>query len=153
MVIRTATFGDSKAICDLYPILFAEAAKLQPMFWDVRVQSESFIQELIQKETAEIFVAQQGAVTVGFAAVTQQGTPPFPCIKPYRYAYLMDLFVLPMFRRKGIGTQLMNQVKLWARQRSLSYVELGVLEENARAIGLYERNAFKGVMRTMRCML
>ena len=70
---------------------------------------------------------------LGFALVQQQDTPPFNCIVPHKYAYLMDIVVAPEQRGKGIGKQLIHAVKSWAKSRKMEYIELCVLSQNRNA--------------------
>lgn len=65
----------------------------------------------------------------------------------------MDMIIKRSYRGKGIGTTLINEVKKWSKNRNLEYVELNVLPENINAIKLYEKQEFKNVMQTMRCVL
>ena len=44
---------------------------------------------------------------------------------------------------KGLGTEMINEVKKMARDGGITYVWLGVWEKNPGAIRFYERNGFK----------
>ncbi len=153
MLIREATKKDIPALCDIYRILFAEMASLQPDIWKEGEQNTSFLKELIRDSNAVLYIAEVEDQIAGFTLATENKRPPFPCIQPHRYAYLMDMAVLPPFRGKGIGSYLIERVKDWARSRQLDFVELGVLQNNTGAIRLYERQGFETQQYTMRCML
>ncbi|MDB9315852.1 GNAT family N-acetyltransferase [Spirulina sp. CS-785/01] len=53
--------------------------------------------------------------------------------------YLEDLFVLPEYRRQGIGTELLKAVIGLAVQRKAGRVEWSVLEWNDPAIQFYQK--------------
>lgn len=40
----------------------------------------------------------------------------------HRTAKLHDLYVLPEFRRRGVASQLIDAIKIWAKERPLRYV-------------------------------
>ena len=75
--------------------------------------------------------------------------PPYPTVAPHKFACLMDLFVAPSARRCALGRRLLDEAKHWAYARSLEYLELMVLENNADGRSFYERERFKTASQTM----
>lgn len=53
--------------------------------------------------------------------------------------YLEDLFVLPQYRRQGIGTALLTYVARLAVERGVGRLEWSVLDWNEPAISFYKR--------------
>jgi GNAT superfamily N-acetyltransferase len=53
--------------------------------------------------------------------------------------YLEDIFVLPEYRRRGIGKALLTEVARVASERQCGRLEWSVLDWNASAIAFYER--------------
>lgn len=153
MKITVAKKDDLKQLQALYQILFSDMHRLQPFYYQNGEQNPEFILSMIKGKRSDFLLAERESKLLGFALVQEVETPSFDCVLPHRYAYLMDLVVHPQFRSHGIGTLLLNAVKDWARQRRLEYVELTVLQENAGAIRLYERESFQETMKTMRFIL
>ena len=84
---------------------------------------------------AEVLLAKSDADTVGFALFfhnysTFLGRPGI---------YLEDLFVLPEWRGRGIGRELLTVLARLAVQRGCGRLEWSVLDWNAPAIGFYQR--------------
>jgi GNAT superfamily N-acetyltransferase len=52
--------------------------------------------------------------------------------------YLEDLFVLPAYRRRGIATALLQELKRIAKEQNCGRLEWSVLEWNQSAIAFYE---------------
>ncbi len=52
--------------------------------------------------------------------------------------YLEDIFVLPEYRRRGIGMALLSEVACVARDRRCGRLEWSVLDWNASAIAFYQ---------------
>lgn len=153
MKIRRAELADMDAICDLYDTLFQEMADLQPDYFQMTGQNRGFLASMIEAQDADVLLAEDDNRMAGFALIQESNTPPFGCLIQHRYAYLMDACVASEERSKGTGSLLIEAVKTWAEKRSLDYVELNVLSNNERAIGVYEREGFTEEMRTMRCKL
>jgi GNAT superfamily N-acetyltransferase len=84
---------------------------------------------------AETIVAELDNVTIGFALffhtystfLTQPGL------------HLEDIFILPEYRRQGVGKALITQVIKIANDRGCGRLEWSVLEWNQSAIEFYQR--------------
>jgi GNAT superfamily N-acetyltransferase len=57
--------------------------------------------------------------------------------------YLEDLFVIPEYRRQGVGTALLTQVAQIAHQRGCGRLEWSVLDWNENAIEFYQQMGAK----------
>lgn len=153
MEVRKATTADLPEVHRLYRLLNEDMAALQPE--DVRPadQEDAFLRQSIREEVSDILLAVEGAAIRGFALVQLRHTPPYTCIVPYTYAYLLDLVVDTPARGQGGGRLLLAAVKAWAKERGAAYVELQVYSRNTRAQRLYQREGFGEQMRTLRCGL
>lgn len=143
MEIRPAVYEDIPALLPLYRRLFCESAQLQPYNFRCADQAEDFLKQAIDGPDSTILAAVRDGEIAGFAVLFEQQTPPYNCLVPHRYAYLMDLIVQPELREIGIGSGLLDAAKDWARERKLDHLELNVLAENKTATHLYERNGFE----------
>jgi len=56
---------------------------------------------------------------------------------------LERIYVISEYQKQGIGKQLLDYVLKLAKSRKMSYVWLGVWQENLRAIRFYEQNGFQ----------
>lgn len=153
MNIELACINDLNDIKKLYEILFLDMSKLQPEYCREANQDEGFLKTIIESDKDDILIVKENHQVLGFALVQQQNTPPFNCFVPHKYAYLMDIVVAPDQRGRGIGRQLINAVKSWAKARKVEYIELGVLTQNENAIKLYESMEFVECRKTMRMIL
>ena len=154
MIIRKARLNDLEAIGRHYARLFSEMAALQPDCLTSAEQSPGFIINAINSPGYLMLTAEDdNGEVVGFAMAREQSSPPYPCLQPRRLAYLMDMSVEPKFRELGLGSAFIERIKAWALNRGLEYMELNVLEENYRALELYERLGFRSSNRTMRLKL
>ena len=94
--------------------------------------SPTAIKDAMLSNTA-FFIAKKGEKTVGYvgiSAVLDEG-------------YITNVAVSQSYRKKGIGTALLNRVFSFARDNNLSFVSLEVRESNREAISLYTAFGFK----------
>jgi GNAT superfamily N-acetyltransferase len=60
-----------------------------------------------------------------------------------RHAHIFLLYVIPMHRRKGIGSALMHCAEDWARRRGDRQIGLQVFQSNQPALNLYNRLGYR----------
>ncbi|MER5260903.1 GNAT family N-acetyltransferase [Actinosynnema sp. NPDC002837] len=58
--------------------------------------------------------------------------------------YLYSMWVMPEFRRRGVGAALIADVLAWAREHGWARVQLRVFQDNETARRLYARLGFVG---------
>jgi ribosomal protein S18 acetylase RimI-like enzyme len=60
-----------------------------------------------------------------------------------RHAHVFLLYVVPKYRRRGIGTALMRYVENWAMQRGDRQIGLQVFPSNQTALHLYQQLGYQ----------
>ncbi len=153
MEILIATNAHVEQICVLYEQFFAYNADQQPKFYKTASEKGDYPKSVIKSDTEELFVAVENEVVVGILHIGEDKTPSFPCFVPYRYAVIIDFFIMADYRGQGIGLLLLDKAKQWAQNRNLSYIELSVLKNNVDGIRFYERENFQEVSCVMRYIL
>lgn len=148
--IEKAQIVDLDNIQKLYVQLFSLMAKFQPSNYKEAEQNREFLEDIITKDNVELLVAKDGELVVGFIIVQEQSTPPYTCLVQHKFAYIIDLVVDEEQRGKGLGRSLLDAAELWARNKGLDYLELGVLEENTSAKNLYLKEGYTVATNIMR---
>lgn len=64
-------------------------------------------------------------------------------------AGLESMFVVPAYRRRGVGTALLARFLAWHRSTGLPFASLAVAPENHAAIALYRSSGFRGTTLVM----
>jgi GNAT superfamily N-acetyltransferase len=130
--IEPATERDVPVILNLIKGL-AEYEKLSHEV----VATETSLRESLfgSRRVAEVILGYAGTEAVGFAVFfhnysTFLGRPGI---------YLEDLFVLPQWRRRGLGTRLLTYVAREAVARNCGRLEWSVLDWNQSAIDFYKK--------------
>lgn len=131
MRIRKALPGDEKAIHGLIRAL----ADYERAPDEVINTPEQLRIDLFEDKVCEALVVEnEENVIVGFALYyTSYSTWKGRCL------YLEDFYVLPEFRRGGIGGQLFQEVVAIARERGVKRMDWQVLEWNEPAIAFYKK--------------
>ena len=150
MVIRPAVLADMKALQLLYQKQFADLQHHQPYSFKADLPAFDFLQETIEAEDCEFILAVNQGQLVGMAALFIEHTLPYECFVPHRYLNFADLYVEAPYRNQGLGKQLIQAVKDWAKQKQVDYIELLVLKQNNSALQLYLAQEFEIVHTTMR---
>jgi len=134
----------------MYQDFFAFHAGLQPTYYR-KAKAGEYPANTIKSKTADIIIAQECENIAGFLHVLEDKSPPYDSVVPHNFAVIMDLFVLPLYRNKGVGATLINAAKKWIRKRNLNHLEINVLAENENAIRLYANEGFQPVSHTLKC--
>ena len=87
-----------------------------------------------ERPFAEAIVAEYGSKVVGFALFFHN----YSTFLTRPGIYLEDLFVLPEYRRRGIGKKLITYVAKLAVERNCGRLEWSVLDWNSPAIAFYK---------------
>lgn len=153
-MIREVRLDDIDRVNELYRTLFEHMQTLEPDYMTISDQDPLFLQSVISQENDFIgFVYQDDDQIQGLIVAQVQTTPPYKCFVPQRCVYLMDIIVAPDQRRRGIGKLLIDEVKQWASEHGVDYLELNVLSSNEEALSLYEREGFRSFSKSMRMRL
>lgn len=88
-------------------------------------------------------VAHDGTVPAGYLVAGVRSGPRGAA------SGLESMFVTPAFRRRGIGTALLERFIAWHRSSGLASASLAVSPGNHAAIALYERAGFRGATLVM----
>lgn len=129
-IIREARRGDESAIMELIKALaLYEKAPEQ-----VSNTAEDLGRHLFDEKICDALVVELNGQIIGFALYyTNYSTWKGKCL------YLEDFFVLPEYRRGGVGAKLFDQVVEIARARGVRRMDWQVLEWNEPAINFYKK--------------
>ena len=130
--IQSATPND---VSDIFALIKA-LAEYEKLSHQVTGSVEDLQEHLFGNRTyAEAIIAQWEDKTVGFALFF----PNYSTFLTKPGIYLEDLFVLPDYRRRGIGTAMISYLGKLAVARDVGRLEWSVLDWNQNAIAFYEK--------------
>ncbi|MCA8986829.1 MAG: GNAT family N-acetyltransferase [Planctomycetaceae bacterium] len=128
--LRTANPDDAPAILSLIQGL----ADYEHLSHEI-VATESLLRATLfgEHSVAECLLAEVSGAAVGFALFFQN----YSTFLGRPGIYLEDLFVMPEFRKQGIGKALFQEVARLAVERNCGRMEWSVLDWNQPAIDFY----------------
>ncbi|NJN59148.1 MAG: GNAT family N-acetyltransferase [Leptolyngbyaceae cyanobacterium SL_5_9] len=104
------------------------------------------VEQYLSKETPLWWVGQ--ADSCSFENTNFSTRSPVAClwlgnavdqVRGDRHSHIFLLYVLPAYRRKGIGSALMHHAEEWARRRGDRQMGLQVFVANQPALSLYQK--------------
>jgi ribosomal protein S18 acetylase RimI-like enzyme len=139
--IRKAQASDYEAYCSLVSEVDSlHTEKLPWHFQDPGMppRKREFFEGLLAAEDKDVFVATLDALPVGYLQMEARNVGGLEILVPTDYAYVADVVVKKTAQRRGIGSALMRQAEIWAKQRGLNQLRLNVWSFNRSAIEFYE---------------
>ena len=111
-------------------------AEYEQLTHEVTATEDDLRQSLFGPRPAgEVVLAYAGDVPIGFALFFHN----FSTFLGRHGLYLEDLFVVPEWRGKGVGKQLLAHIAAIAESRKCGRMEWAVLDWNESAIAFYRR--------------
>jgi ribosomal protein S18 acetylase RimI-like enzyme len=111
------------------------------------------VEQYLTKDTPLWWVDVAGAGEMAkLSATLAASSSPVAClwagnaidqVKGDRHAHIFLLYVIPEYRRQGIGKALMQYVENWATQRGDRQIGLQVFQSNQPALNLYTQLGYQ----------
>lgn len=135
--LRAARPTDARGLARLFADVRSEGRYLVTPPSAASEPSEAFfIGEMIRGDGSLALVAEADGELVGNVLVSVERS------LVSDHVGTLSICVAHDWRDSGIGTALMRAAQVWARQRGLAKVALGVFPDNDRAIAVYEHVGF-----------
>jgi GNAT superfamily N-acetyltransferase len=148
--VRLASSEDAAAVAEAVEQLLIELGGSRP----ASAELEASARELIEDPGAgAVLVAETGGEVVGVLAASWQQA----IHVPGRYGTIQDLWVLPAWRSRAIGHDLIDALCDLAREQGIARLEVGLPKESFERIGateaFYRANGFTHLGPRMRRLL
>ncbi len=100
---------------------------------------KNYFKWLLKRDPEGFMVAEDSKSVLGFVACDVNWISIF---EMHKVGEIHEIFVLPEFRNRGIGSKLLENALEYAKSRGRKVVELWVGKENYLAIKFYEKHGF-----------
>jgi RimJ/RimL family protein N-acetyltransferase len=139
VVVRPAEPGDAAGLVRLGEEVGAEPEGwlLSGGTWRGVGAERRYLRATRRSHDAAVFVAEAREGIVGRLSIARDAHP------ASRHVADLGLMVAAPYRRRGIGTALLDAAVRWARDVGVRKLELHVFPYNEAAISLYERFGFR----------
>ncbi|RTE67397.1 GNAT family N-acetyltransferase [Amphritea opalescens] len=148
MSIAIATEADIPALCHLLGYLFAQEAEFEA---DIEAQQQGLKMIIRSPQVGTILLSRQQGRIVGMVSLLYSVSTALGG----RVCMLEDMVVAPEYRRledgSHIGTELLEQAVVYARQQGVLRITLLTDDDNIAAQRFYQRQGFHfSTMQAMR---
>jgi GNAT superfamily N-acetyltransferase len=131
--VREAVPGEVERVLGMYEWLFAPPGSVPPR-WDPE-RARAAIADAIADQESTVLVAEHRAELLGLCTA-------YIDMNSVRYGarcWVEDLAVSPQHRSQGVGKELLDAAKDWARERGATHLELDSSDVREDAHRFYER--------------
>lgn len=143
-MIRKAEKTDIPQMAEIYEELHLTHCEIRSDFY--KAPTAGFYLNALEKQfendNNHIIVDEENGVITAYAIffIFEKGDE--ICFD-MKCCFIDQFAVRSSYRRKGVGTQLMDFIRSFARKESCTSLDLGVWYENAVAMGFYKNFGFK----------
>ena len=128
-IIKEAVVEDSEKVGEVFD-LYRQFYKKDPD----KIISIDYIKQRLTNKESTIFFVEENNICIGIVQLYIT----FDSLELAKKIILYDIFVKSEYRKKGIGTMLMNVSKNFAEKNNISSIELSTAISNGTAQSLYE---------------
>ena len=104
----------------------------------------NFYKTHVRSRTKKVVVAEKDGKIIGYTMGSIEERP--PVFKILHEALITDMCVSQRYRRKGIGTALVNEFVKWAKQNRIKYVVMKMVPENKKGKKFWDSLDFETIM-------
>ncbi|GAA0349522.1 GNAT family N-acetyltransferase [Bacillus horti] len=103
-------------------------------------ECKSFLLEAIHNGRWFIWVAETEEQIVSHIYIELINKVPRPGRKTNPFTYMTNVYTLPEYRGKGIGSQLLQEIESWSKDNEYKFIIVWPSDES---IDFYKRNGYK----------
>lgn len=145
MKIRPAIPQDFESYCALVSEADELHTKNAPRYYQdpgVPARPRAYFDSMFHKPDRALFLAERDGRPAGIILLELRTEPAMPILVPMKFVSVAEIVVAQACQRKGVGHALMEQAKVWAKQRGAKDLRLSVAVFNRTARDFYVREGF-----------
>ncbi|WP_027964098.1 GNAT family N-acetyltransferase [Halalkalibacillus halophilus] len=142
MNIRLAEMKDLKQLIKMrwdFTIEYDES-KRKASYEEFEKECHAFLVHAINQDTWFIWVAEEDGVIISHIYIELIHKVPRPGRVTRPFAYLTNTYTLPSYRKKGIGSKVLQAIHSWVDQQQYEFVFVWPSDES---IDYYRRNGYE----------
>ncbi len=142
--IRIVSYSELLEVSNLALNFFSEP-KVSDNSIIANEENRKYWLEVVYKLLAEnrdaLIIAEENSKIIGYLLYKLDASYPFKVKE--KWSYISDIYILPEYRRKGIGKALINYLEEILRKNGINKIRLLVWGENIPALEFYKKLDFK----------
>ena len=144
ITIRPAADADKPALVDMMLAFNLELDRFDPCFQmdpqEARIYFAGYLDDTLADRRTAYFLALCGETPAGFLEIAARRAA--AVMGKVSYGHISSLYVLPRYRRRGVGEKLVETALAWFGERGLDMVQLHVLVQNEAAVAFWRKMGF-----------
>ena len=149
MIIRTAGIMDIDKILSLEDQVFELHARMRPDWIGKKPMNYDYLKSRIEDKNVKIFVAEDNNEIIGHCFISIRETKNHHMYHDMVNIEIDNLCVDENYRKKGVGKNLFEEVKIYSKNIGAKFIELSVWDFNQNARQFYEHLGMKTRIRKM----
>ncbi|QGQ93816.1 GNAT family N-acetyltransferase [Paenibacillus psychroresistens] len=147
MQIRLATERDIDQLIRMrYDFTLEYAPEINADYEIFYLECKTFLEKAITGARWFIWVAEVDEKVVSHIYIQLIDKVPRPGRITYPFGYVTNVYTLPLFRSKGIGSQIIKSVERWAKEGNLEFL---IVWPSMEGVPFYERNGYANAAEAM----
>ncbi len=145
MKIRHATKEDVDAVADLMVRTKKLNNEFDPLFAvvaDARERATEFVTDTLGSPDKLLLVADEGGKVVGVMRAEMRSRMFY---EPSREGFITDFYIMPEFRRKALGNQIIHVASAELRKMGAQIIVADVPTQNEIAVRFYTKRGFRSL--------
>lgn len=144
LIFKKADIQDLKMLVETRIEVLRAANKLEDSvdMSEVRVQSEEYYREALEKGTHTAYLVYDGDRFVGTGGISFYRVMPTFHNPSGQKAYIMNMYTSPDYRKRGIASKTLDLLVSQAKDRGITHI---TLEATQMGRPLYEKYGFVGM--------
>lgn len=145
-MVRLARSEDVDAAAELVVRLKRLNGEFDPLFKvadDAPRQAKEYLSEALHNKDTLVLVCEMRGKVVGLVKADVRRRRFY---EPPLVGEIVDFYVLPEFRRRGLGEELVGQAKAKLREKGAQIVTAEFPSQNQIAVSFYQKNGFRPVI-------
>ena len=114
-------------------------SKKNESFSDFEKECEAFLENVLKGDRWFIWVAEEEEKIVSHIYIELIQKVPRPGRITYPFAYMTNVYTLPEYRSKGIGSKLLGAINEWVKENNYEFV---IVWPSDDSINYYKRNGY-----------
>jgi ribosomal protein S18 acetylase RimI-like enzyme len=142
--IRKGKIADKYQIVDLWHEMVEYHKKITDMDLEMVKEAPDLFMKYycnhVRSRNKLAIVAEDNGTIFGYLFGSIQKRP--PVMKTTHHAFISDMAVTAHYRKKGIGSKIVNEFLNWSKEKGMKYVILNVAQDNGIGISFWENAGF-----------
>ncbi|WP_010094570.1 GNAT family N-acetyltransferase [Ornithinibacillus scapharcae] len=116
-----------------------DESKRTASYEDFEKECQSFLEQAISGKQWYIWIAEEQDTIVSHIYIEVIQKVPRPGRVTYPFAYMTNVYTIPAYRNKGIGSELLQTIHEWIKENKYEFIIVWPSEDS---IGYYEKNGY-----------